>query len=308
MMPMIKNVLKWFLMVPLRIVAPLVPVRMLYALARTGGRIYFVLAQNTVKKMSYEFSALTGSDPAFDVDQVVLRSCQNYISSELEVFLYRRMTSANIDAFVALEGASYLDAALAEGRGVILLHAHFGNAHMLMPALGHRGYTVNQVGLLPSDAAAYVEQVMDKRPDKTTVGWFKLKEQYEKSLPVNFIYLGKRMRPAIECLKRNEIMAISLDGVAGDMVELPFFRRKAKFLTGPVRLAKSTGAVIIPAFTVRNRNGSIRLIIEPPIKDFDTVETGAAAFVSLLEGYVRKYPCHYARLLAYNAPPFGRDT
>jgi len=308
MMSMIKNILKWFLMVPLRIFAPLVPVRTLYALARTGGRIYFVLAKTTVKKMTVEFMALTGGDPAFDVGQVVLRSCQNYICSELEVFLYRRMTSANIDAFVPIEGASYLDAALAEGRGVILLHAHFGNAHMLMPALGHRGYTVNQVGLLPSDAAVHVERVMEKRPDNTTVGWFKLKDQYEKALPVTFIHLGKNMRPAIECLKRNEILAISLDGVSGDMVELSFFRRKAKFLTGPVRLAMSTGAIIVPVFTVRSKNGPIRLVVEAPITGFTTVETGAASFVSLLESYVSKYPCHYARLLAYNAPPFRRDT
>lgn len=301
---MIKRLLKWFLVVPVRFVAPLLPVNVLYALGKAGGTAYSLIAARTVKKMKTGFEGLMQGGDGHDPDAVVRRSCQNYIMSELEVFLYGRINRRNVDRFVAIAGAHHLDKALEGGRGVILLHAHFGNAHMLMPGLGHRGYTLNQVGLQPSEAVDFLKDVTFQRPDNLTITWFRLKEEYEKLLPVKFIYLGKSLRPAIECLKRNEIMAISLDGGEGEMIPVSFLSRKAFFLTGPVRLAKVTGAAIVPAFTVRKENGTHQLVIEPQII-FDSVEKGVEQFISLLESYVRKFPCHYVRLLAYDNPPFG---
>lgn len=302
---MIKAILRWFLQVPLRIILPLLPSGFIYALGKAGGHVHYRIARDFAEKVAAGFKNLAGEEEAYDFRRVALRCCQNHVMSELEVLLYGRMNSGNIERYVSLEGRSILDGALAAGRGVILLHAHFGNEHLLMPALGHRGYTVNQVGLHPDDAVNHLQDVMLRQPDDLTRSWFKLKEECEKKLPVTFIYLGKSLRPAVECLKRNEILAISLDGVDGNMITVPFLRKKAQFLPGPIRLAMATGAMIVPAFTVRKRNGTPRLVIEDPIEGYSSIEEAVMRFKSLLEEYMKRYPCHYAKLLAFDAPPFG---
>ena len=304
-MSFFKNLLRWFLFAPFRLIAPLLPAQVLYCIGSAGGGLYYRMSGRVMKKMEAGFRAIMPAEELYDVNQVMVRTCRNYIQSELEVFLYGRMNRANIDRFVSIEGVEHIDQALAGGKGVILLHAHFGNAHMLMPGLGHRGYKVNQVGLLPSDSAAMLEDVLYRPPDRLVMSWFKLKEECEKKLPVKFIYLGRGMRPAIECLKRNELLAISIDGVDGEMISVPFLRGKALFMTGPARLSVATGAAIIPIFTVRKTSGRHRLVIEPPLKDDCSPEDRVSAFASLLESYMKRFPCHYARLLGYDTPPFS---
>src|SRR5207302_6883857 len=50
-----------------------------------------------------------------------------------------------------LDGLQHIDAALAEGRGVILLSAHFGYARLIKPLLSRRGYRVWLVGRVGGD-------------------------------------------------------------------------------------------------------------------------------------------------------------
>ncbi len=301
---LVKILLRWFLLVPVRTLAPLLPAGAVHALGRAGGRIQYLLAGDARRRISERYRDLAGEDAPRDLGRVVLRSSQNFIMSELEVLLFRRMNPGNIDRYVSIEGKSNLDEGLAAGRGAILLHAHFGNAHMLMPALGHRGYAVNQIGLLPTDSLKVFEDVKLPRPDSLTRSWFRWKDKYEKALPVTFIHLGSSLRPAIDCLKKNEVLAVSLDGVEGNMISVPFLRKRASFMTGPIRLAMTTGAAIVPAFTIRNRNGTHRLVIEPPLGGCASVEEGVTYFKALLERYMKEYPCHYVRLLAFDTPPF----
>ena len=235
---LVKGLLRWLLLVPLKGASPIIPVSIIYLLGRLGGKLYYIVSKEIRGKIENGFRGLIGADSnSYNVKQVVKRCCENYICSELEVFLYKRMKSENIKKFVEVEGVENIDSALGNGKGVILLHAHFGNAHMLMPGLGHRGYKINQVGLLPSDVIGYLEGVINKKPDSLMAAWFRLKEDYEKALPVRFIYLKRSMRPAIECLRRNEILAISIDGGTGDAMAVPFLNKEAFFLTGPIRLA-----------------------------------------------------------------------
>ena len=50
-----------------------------------------------------------------------------------------------MEDYFPLEGQEYLDAAQNSGRGVMILLSHLGANQMIMPALGFRGYRVNQI-------------------------------------------------------------------------------------------------------------------------------------------------------------------
>lgn len=296
---------------PFKSIMDMLPVSAIYAMGRLGGILYYKLSPGVAERIRGGLEKLNSFEKT-DLKRVVRRCLYNYIANETEVFLFPRINKGNINRFVEIEGEEHLKNALDKGKGVILLHAHFGNAHMLMPALGHRGYMVNQVGMMPTDLLDRIGDVINRRPSKSVGGWLKVKEEYEKTLPVKFIYLKNTMRPLVECLKRNEILAISGDaGEGGGMVTVPFMGARAVFVTGPYRIAAQTGAEVLTGFVVRKNNGRHKLIIGAPdfkgLRSGDDFKDAVKEFASILEGYFKKYPCHYARLLGYDVPPFKID-
>lgn len=63
----------------------------------------------------------------------------------MDTLLYDELSVENIDQFVRYEGLENLNKGLENGKGVILLHPHFGNEEYLMPAMGHKGFSVSQI-------------------------------------------------------------------------------------------------------------------------------------------------------------------
>jgi len=90
------------------------------------------------------------------------------------------------------------------------------------------------------------------------------------------------------------IAAASTEGL--EAVEAPFFDGIMPVALGAPRLAGLTGAPLLPMFTVRDRDGTIRIAIEAPIA-LDPAQssdarcvTAAIAFFQRLEPWVRKHP------------------
>lgn len=69
----------------------------------------------------------------------------------------------------------------------------------------------------------------------------------------------------------------------------PFMGGHIRLPTGPVKLARAAGSVLLPVFTVREGRCGLRIILEAPI---DTSDPDAAllAYARLLEHHVRRYP------------------
>jgi predicted LPLAT superfamily acyltransferase len=71
------------------------------------------------------------------------------------------------------------------------------------------------------------------------------------------------------------------------------------FATGMLSLAKISGAQILPIFCFHNAEGKTYVKIETPLQieshwsRDEVFEKGMGKYVSLLEGYIRKYPEQY---------------
>ncbi len=210
------------------------------------------------------------------------------------------------DDAVPVEGLEHIEASLDRGKGVILLTFHFG-AHLdVMPALGSRGYKVNQAAAKTGVRGAegsdgfFSSSFWDRKLIKLRMA------EHGDHLQADFIPLDSRtsMRGLFRCLERNEILVIALDGrETGRMIGLPFFDRAHYwFAIGPVSLALKTGAALHPIFVVRD-GGTKRLVIEEEIGP--VVQAGqegvqvqlyamASSAVRKLEEYTRRFPDHYA--------------
>ncbi|MFA5117011.1 MAG: lysophospholipid acyltransferase family protein [Candidatus Omnitrophota bacterium] len=185
---------------------------------------------------------------------------------------------------VSIEGAGNLDEALAKGRGVILLGAHFGDFALVLLRLALAGYKVNCIMRRMKDAQ-FGEYVFD----------------YCKNNGVRIIYsipYVECVKQSLRCLKNNEVLFILLDQNYGDRgrVFVDFFGRPAATATGPVIFSYRSGAPILPAFAVRDSEKNHKIIIDPPVKleaqpeEELSVERNVEQLTKIIEGYIRRYP------------------
>jgi lauroyl/myristoyl acyltransferase len=131
-----------------------------------------------------------------------------------------------------------------------------------------------------------------------------LEYRSERSLPANFIYVGKFLRPVFQALARNEVVIDSFDGFMGARKEdVPFLGKHVALAKGPIAIAYRTEAPLIPAFAVRQKDDHHRIEFHPPIPihecpdEESAIEVATQRYAKLLEHYVTRYPSHYGRIL-----------
>lgn len=245
-------------------------------------------------------NALTRVLDGYDQKEILRFVRQSFdlrLKNDLDVLLYPRINKNNFRSFVSVEGLEYLDNALKNGKGVILLHSHFGNPQILMVALGYMDYPLHQIAGNPTED---MEDLL-KRPLTTLESKVsELRLVHEKTLPVNFIYAFKSMRPVFRCLKDNEILAIAIDGGKDkSRVYVQFLNHTAFFSSGPMKIALKTQAGVLPLFVIRKSNYGHKVIIGQPLELSFTddiehdIKENTQKFISILERYVMEYPSHY---------------
>lgn len=178
-----------------------------------------------------------------------------------------------------LEGEDHLRAALARGKGAILLSAHF---------------TTLEIGARA--VAARMPTNIMYRPTSNLV--------LETFLGRNRSRRAKRairrddIRTLISALKANEPVWYAPDQSyrkkGAEMV--PFFGIPAATNTATSRLARMTGAAVLPYFPERLPGSQgYRMVIHPMLEDFpgDSAVADAERFNKAIEAQVRKVPAQY---------------
>lgn len=179
-----------------------------------------------------------------------------------------------------LEGREHLQAALARGRGAILLSAHFTNLEIGGRVLCDRLPVVN-IMYRPTGNAVLERFLSRNRNIQTN----------------NRAIARDDVRALITALKANEPVWYAPDQAyrkkGAEMV--PFFGIPAATNTATSRLARMTGAAVLPYFQERLRDGTFRMVIHPMLEDFpsDDPVTDAKRFNEYIEAQVRRVPEQY---------------
>lgn len=179
-----------------------------------------------------------------------------------------------------IEGTEYLDEALARGKGVLLLGAHFTTQELGVRMLSFH-YKVHGVYRRHSDPV-----------QEATVLEARL-ARFADMIP------SDDMRKALKYLRQGKIVWYPPDQDFGEYgmehsAFLPFFGIDAATVTVPGRLARSTGAALVPFFFRREEDGRYLLRIRPPLDEVagDPVAV-AGVFNDLLEREVKEVPEQY---------------
>lgn len=279
------------------------PARIVYLLADFGAAFCYIVLSGRRRRLFCEVAFLfDGKLTGKRARQAVRGAFKGLVKNELEVLLFPKLTHRNIDQYTICQDLFHLDQALDEGKGVILLFAHFGANQMVMPAVGYRGYSMCQ---LSAPAMVWENMMGNRKFSFMERHAMRRRWAHESSLPVEHINIFGPLKRAALCLKRNDILGVAIDGGGGkERMEIRFMDKPALFSTGAARLAVRMGCVVLPTFMVRTKHGPSQMIILPAIHPPANVSQEVAiqavtqAFADWLTKFVWEYPDHYLNFMA----------
>jgi KDO2-lipid IV(A) lauroyltransferase len=199
-----------------------------------------------------------------------------------EFCLFPRYTKENVSRVATYDGFQNFAEAVARGKGVLLLTAHFGGWEIGSFVHSLQGYPFNIV-VRPLDnklVDAMVDRYRTRHGNRTIS-----KQDFARAL--------------LTALRGGEVVGILMDTnmtpPQGAFVD--FFGVPACTATGMARVALHTDAAVIPAFTVWDKDlGKYKIRFDPALPLVRTGDdeadaiTNTAAFTRVIEEYARKYP------------------
>ncbi len=178
-----------------------------------------------------------------------------------------------------VEGREYFDQAVAMGKGVLLITAHFGNWERAAHWLTAHGHLTGVVARDANDS------------DLNT-----LVNNLRESTGVKVIARGNAARPTLQMLRKNGIVAILPDQNSGESF-VPFFGKLAGTVQGPAVLHLRSGAPLLPAFCAYVGPGKMHIVVMPPVEPEpgcdDPVEALTRGINNAIEKGIRLHPDQY---------------
>jgi KDO2-lipid IV(A) lauroyltransferase len=212
---------------------------------------------------------------------------ENFLRNASELVPYGHLPESRKREYVSIVGKENLDDALALGRGVISLSAHVGNFLILMSRLALEGYPVDLV----------LKKMRNERVEDRM-------QSLRKELGYNSIYVTPRIhsvRASLTSLKNNHVLVMLGDQRPRQAwINVTFFGLPAKAAAGPVSLALSTGAPVVPMFMVRSQEGIHHtLFIDDPLEMVCTgskendIQVNVQKYTDVIQSYVERYPAQW---------------
>ncbi len=281
--------LEYMLYLFARFVAVSFPTPLKYWIGLRTSDMYFLFHRKNRKAVFSSFDQIPSKKAKYNAARDMFHNFSKYLADFLFI---SQLNKYNWKKWVKTVNKENFDNAYRKNKGIIALTAHIGNWELGGTILSLMGYPISAI-VLPQRNRA-INNIF-------------LKQRLAKGL--KSIFLGQNLIEGVRRLKRGEVLAILGDRNIGFSkntrdktankatgVEVEFFGRKTYFPKGPAILAYWTQALILPGFTIRNKNNKYTLHFERPIQvkrckdkeEFIRINTQKIATV--IEKYVRLYP------------------
>ena len=256
-------------------------------LARAIGRFFGVVAFLLLRRQKK--LALTHLEAAFGQQlsprqrrAIVLKMFCNLGQNGMEWLQLPRWSPERLKSLVTSEGVDHLRAALALGRGAIIVSGHFGNWELMplyLRSLGFEGEILARHLRYPE----YEQFLINMR----------------KRFGMNTLLRGS-LKDVARLLREKKIVGMlpdqDTDSLEGIFVD--FLGRPAYTPIGPAALSVLTGAPIVPVFNMR-QGQRFRLFVQPAIMPptgidrMKAIEQLTQAWSDVLAAFITRYPDHW---------------
>jgi len=219
------------------------------AIGNSLGSLFYVLSSRYRNVALRNLRAAYGHEKSeAEIRKIAREVFRHFARGAVEFFYFLSLRPDQIGAMIDLEGRENLDEVLAEGRGCIIITAHYGNWELLARKSVIEGYKLNVIARNSDD------------PGMTGIAT-RIRESggyrvFDKDQPL----IG-----ALRALRKNEILGILPDQNESNGIMVDFFSRPAATATGPAAFALKSGAALVPAFAPRMPNGKYRATVYPRI-------------------------------------------
>lgn len=282
-----RDLLRLLVWYPLRWLIVLLPLKLGIALLRSMGDAHNSLSKGGKALLLKNLARIKGCN--IEDSSCIREYFRNHYIDRLLIFIFPKFGTKEIERFVEMQGLENLDEALKKGRGVILVHGHFGPVHLPLVALARLGYRMKQIGLPSDEGLSWIGRNVA----------FRLRIKYESKIPAEIIKADSFLRGAFKWLNSNGVIMITGDGSGtenhvGRHAVFDFFGRKALFPLGPAILAEKTEATLLPMFIVPGEKKLYKVVIEKPLTSenngVEKTRDVTEQFVGRLETYISQYP------------------
>ena len=260
------------------------PTRVLYGLANLAGGLGYILAvrvrHNVWDNMRHVMGPETPKSELRRAARDVFRNIARYYVDlitrprlDANRLYHRQLTLHGIE--------ENLLAPLKQGKGVILVSAHFGDAELVLQGLLHLGVRI-----------LALTEPLDPPPLSRLVHNLRSKSGHTY-LPVTL----SNVKAMIRHLKAGGMIALLCDrDIEGRSLRVPFCDAPASMPVGAVELAMRTGAPLVPTFAHRRNGNRYDVFAEPAVELARTgdaqadLETNVRRLLERFEPHLRSDP------------------
>lgn len=256
------------------------PLKLGYKIAMFCSDTHYIFADKDRRLVKENLKAIFPEKSDKEIRRIRIVMFHNFAKYLVDFFRFEKIDEEYIKKNIRIENIRYFDQALSKGRGVIVLSAHLGNWELGGVVVAVSGYPFWVVAL--------------PHKYKKVDEFFNFQRE---SKGIKVIPLGKAARKSLDVLKENKILALAGDrDFAENGIVLDLFGKPTLFPRGPAALSLRTGASIVPAFMLRNKDDGFTLRMEKPIEFSPTgnkerdLRGLIAIYKIIFEDYIRKYP------------------
>ncbi|SHO48770.1 lysophospholipid acyltransferase family protein [Desulfopila aestuarii] len=247
--------------------------------ARLGDIIYYCFPVRKNVTVTHLTSAFPEKSPS-EISYIARGAYRNLGMNTLEHLALPNLTRDALLDLVVFENLDVLKEAQARGKGTVLVGGHFGNWEYPSCALGAAGYRLGAV----------VAEISNKYLDKEI-------NDHRRMTGLEVIPKGTATRGIVRLLRNNGIVGMLMDQNAGSRgVFVNYFGRLCSAPKGPASIALKMGAAMVFGASIRQPDGTIRVVFEPVIIDYeagateDNIRDITQRCTNRLEHYARLQP------------------
>ncbi len=275
-------------------VVPKTPPALGYALCRFMGGLVYRFKTPARANIELNLRHILGPTVAqAEIDHRTRATFTYILYNYFDLFRLPRLDERTVDRLVTVTGWENVEAARAEGRGIIMTSAHLGNIEVVLYAMLRRGLaiTIPVERVEPPELFDYISAL-------------------RMSKGLKLIPIDGPLLDLVRALKKGGVAGVAGDrDITGAGQTVNFFGSLARLPDGHIRLAVRTGAPLVVGFSRRNPDHTYQAYFLPPYhppasgSDEERVRAGLEFVAAAMEKAIASSPEQWTVTVSIWADP-----